>query len=266
MRTVPIGKVQVSRLAIGGNPISGFSHQNPERDREMREYFTDERVHQLLREAEESGVNTLFARTDDHILGLIHDYWQAGGTIQWFAQILYDTEDAEVHRDWIKRAGDMGAAGMYLHGGATDFWHANGLYDLFHEALELMRSYGVPGGFAGHRPAAHAWVRDEVRPDFQMCSHYNPTDRTRDPQHTNVGEKWAPDDREAMLTVIRTLPCPAVHYKVFAGGNRPVVEAFQTLGRCMRANDVVCVGLFPKDDPQMLAKDIALMEQYVERA
>ena len=266
MRTVRIGNAQVSRLVIGGNPISGFSHQTPERDREMREYYTNERIHALLREAEAAGINTVFARTDDHIFGVLREYWDTGGAIQWFAQVVYDTEDANVHREWIRRAGDLGAVGMYLHGGATDFWHANGRFDLFHEALESMRSFGVPGGFAGHRADAHAWVRDTVQPDFHMCCHYNPTDRTRDPKHSAEGEKWEPADREAMLEVAKTIPGPVAHYKVFAGGNRPIDEAFETLGRCMRPNDVVCLGLFPKDDPKMLATDIALFEEHVEKA
>jgi hypothetical protein len=265
MRTTSIGNVDVSRLVIGGNPISGFSHQSRERDQEMRGYFTNERVFDLLHECEERGINTAFMRTDDHILGVIREYWDRGGTIQWFAQIVYDAEDPSVHREWIKRAADHGAHGMYLHGGATDYWHANGMLDLFGEALELMHSFGVPGGFAGHRPAAHAWVRDNVNADFQMCSHYNPSDRTKDPQHTNVGEKWDPADRAAMLEVIESLPCPAAHYKVFGGGNRPVMEVFETLGRCVRAGDVVCIGVFPKDDPNLLATDIALFEEYVER-
>ncbi|MGB2820128.1 MAG: hypothetical protein WBF17_04050, partial [Phycisphaerae bacterium] len=226
MRGTRIGNVEVSRLVIGGNPFSGFSHQSHQRDREMRDYFTNERIHCVLRDAEAAGINTAFMRTDDHILGVLGDYRRAGGTIQWFAQVVYDKSDADVHRRWIRRAGELGAAGMYLHGGATDYWHANGQFDLFHEALELMRGFGSPGGFAGHRPDAHAWVRDNVKPDFQMCCHYNPTDRTVDPAHSNVDEKWDPRDRAAMLDLIATLPCPAVHYKVFAGGNRPVDEAF----------------------------------------
>ena len=264
MRNARIGDVPVSRLVIGGNPFSGFSHQNGDRDRQMRAYFTNERIRRTLAAAEAAGVNTVFARTDEHILGVLREYWDAGGTIRWFAQVLHDLTDADVHRNWIRRAGEAGASGMYLHGGATDFWHANGLFDRFTEALELMRSWGVPGGFAGHRAAAHAYVRDHVRPDFQMCSHYNPTDRSADPRHSNVGEKWDIADRAAMLEVVATLPCPAVHYKVFAGGNRPVEEAFRTLGECVRLGDVVCIGLFPKDNPAMLAEDIALFEQHVE--
>lgn len=266
MQTTRIGGAEVSRLVIGGNPFSGFSHQSGQRDQEMRDYFTDERICRALADTEAAGINTVFARTDDHIFRVLRTYWDSGGTIRWFAQVVYDQDDPGVHREWIRRAGELGASGMYLHGGATDYWHANGKLDLFGEALELMRGFGVPGGFAGHRPAAHAWVRDNVRPDFQMCAHYNPTDRTQSPEHTNVGEKWDLADRAAMLEVIASLPCPAVHYKVFAGGNRSAEEAFETMGRCVRAGDVVCIGVFPKDDPDLLAKDIALFEQHVLNA
>ena len=265
MRTTRIGRVDVSRLVVGGNPFSGFSHQSPQRDRQMREYFTSDRICRMLRDAEAAGINTAFMRTDEHILGVLRQHRDEGGTIQWFAQVVYDGEDPGVHREWIRRAGEMGAAGMYLHGGATDSWHATGQFELFGEALELMRGWGVPGGFAGHRADAHAYVRDHVKPDFQMCCHYDPTDRRSAPAHSNVSEKWSVDDRAAMLELIATLPCPAVHYKVFAGGNRPGDEAFDTLSRCVRPGDVVCIGVFPGDDEDLLAKDIALFEKHVER-
>ncbi len=32
----------------------------------------------------------------------------------------------------------------------------------------------------------------------------------------------------------------------------------------MRPSDVACVGLFLKDDPRMITKDIALFEKYVD--
>jgi len=258
--------VDVSRLVVGGNPISGFSHQSPERDQEMRDWFTRQRVFEFLADAEARGINTLIARTDEHVTGLIREYWDRGGTIQWIAQVVYHREDPEVHREWIRRAGDLGASALYLHGGATDYWHGNGMLDLFGDALERMRGFGVPGGFAGHRPEAHQYVRDHVRPDFHMCSYYNPTDRTLHPDHSNLDEKWDVNDRAAMLELIAGLPRPAIHYKVFGGGNRPIDEAFDVMSRSVRDGDIVCIGVFPKDDPDLLAKDITLFERHVERA
>lgn len=265
MRLRPIGTARVSGLCIGGNPFSGFSHQTPERNREMLEYHTPERIHQVLATAEAAGINTFFGRTDDHIFGLLRSYWQGGGKIQWFAQVCTERDQPDSWRKWLDGAAGLGATGAYLHGGVVDFWHANGMFDRFEEALTRMRDHGLVAGFAGHRPAAHAWIRDHLDPDFQMCSHYNPTDRSQQAQHIAEGEKWSEEDRQQMLALVPTIPRPVVHYKVFAGGNLPIVPAFETLGQCQRPQDVTCIGVFLKDDPRMIECDVALFEQYVER-
>ncbi|MDA0748170.1 MAG: hypothetical protein O2954_16735 [bacterium] len=265
MRNVSIGNARVSGLCIGGNPFSGFSHQSPERTKEMLDYFTPERIKETLHTAEEAGINTFFGRTDDHIFGILRDYWKEGGKIQWFAQICVERGKPDVWRDWLQGAVDLGAAGAYIHGGVVDMWHAQEQFDNFTEALDRMRKGNVAAGFAGHRPQGHEWIRDNLEPDFQMCSYYNPSDRTKSAHHVSTGEKWEYEDRDLMLGVIATIPSPVVHYKVFAGGNKPVIEAFETMGKAMRDTDIACVGLFPKDDPDIIAKDVALFEQYVDQ-
>jgi hypothetical protein len=265
MRRATIGKREVSGLCIGGNPFSGFSHQTDARSKEMTDWFTPRRIKDTLRAAEDAGINTFFGRTDDHIMGIIKEYWDEGGTIQWFAQVCTEDNDADAWRRWLKASVKLGAAGTYIHGGVVDMWHANRQLGSFREALAMMRDAGVAAGFAGHQPEAHEWIRDNLDPDFQMCSHYNPTDRSQSAKHQSAGEKWEEADRRRMLEVIAKVPSSVVHYKVFAGGNRPVLDAFRTLGRAMRKNDVALIGVFPKDDPQMIRKDIALFEEHVER-
>ena len=265
MRHVSIGRVQVSGLCIGGNPFSGFSHQSDDRSRQMVEYYTPARIKETLRAAEAAGINTFFGRTDDHILGVVRDYWDEGGTIQWFAQVCTENGDPDAWRRWLKAAVALGAAGTYLHGGVVDQWFASGQLDNFREALAMMRDAGVAAGFAGHNPRAHAWIRDNLRVDFQMCSYYNPTDRSKHAAHISTGEKWEDADRERMLDVIASIAGPVVHYKVFAGGNKPVLESFRTMGAHMRASDVACIGVFLKDDPDMIMKDVVLFEKLVDR-
>lgn len=265
MRKVKIGNVQVSGLCIGGNPFSGFSHQTQERSKEMTTYYTPERIKETLHIAEDAGINTLFARTDKHILGIVKDYWDEGGTIQWFAQVCVEQDDPDAWRKWLKAAIKLGACATYIHGGVADSWHANKLFDTFREALDMMRESNVAAGFAGHNPEAHEWIRDNLDVDFQMCCHYNPTDRSRSPHHIDRGEKWADEDRKRMLEVIATIKKPVVHYKVFAGGNKPILQAFEIVGKHIRGSDAACVGFFLKDDPDMIQKDIALFEKYVDR-
>jgi hypothetical protein len=81
MRQVEIGSHKVSGLCLGGNPFSGFSHQSPERDQQMRDYFTPEVIWETLAFAERSGINTLSARVDNHFISALAGYWRRGGTI-----------------------------------------------------------------------------------------------------------------------------------------------------------------------------------------
>ena len=265
MRNVGVGKATVSGVCIGGNPFSGFSHQGKERSREMVEYYTPDRIKQTLKEAEQAGINTFFGRTDNHILGLVRDYWDEGGRIQWFAQISPDPGEPDSWRKWTKASIDLGATGAYIHGGLVDHWYANEMFDRFEQALDMMRAGGVAAGFAGHRPQAHEWIRDNLDVDFQMCSHYNPTDRSASPHHISEGEKWNDADRDRMLATIATIQTPVVHYKVFAGGNKPITPAFELLGRAMRAGDVVVMGFYTKDKPDMISDNVSLFETYVDR-
>jgi len=265
MRKRTIGTAQVSGLCIGGNPFSGFSHQNQERTREMLDYYTPERIKETVGAAEHSGINTFFGRTDDHIFGILRQYWDQGGTIQWFAQVCTERDQPDSWKKWLAGAAELGATAAYLHGGVVDFWYANGLFDNFREALQRMRDAGVVAGFAAHKPEAHAWIRDHLDVDFQMCSYYNPTDRSRQAEHISLDEKWNDKDREKMLAIIASIDRSVVHFKIFASGNKPVLPAFEILGRSMRESDVACVGFFVKDDPAMIAKDVALFEEHVDQ-
>lgn len=52
----PFGKVSVSRLLVGGNPISGFSHQSRAMDEEIMGYFSAANVQKLLAQRERAGI------------------------------------------------------------------------------------------------------------------------------------------------------------------------------------------------------------------
>lgn len=264
MRFATIGSASVSGLCIGGNPFSGFSHQTPERSKEMVDWHTPSRIKDVLRHAEEEGINTFFGRTDNHVMDILEEYWDEGGTIQWFAQVCIERGKPDAWRKWLRDSIELGATGTYIHGGVVDNWHANEMWDNFHEALETMLEAGVVAGFAAHNPDAHAWIGENLEADFQMCSYYNPTDRSKSAHHQADGEKWEEEDRAKMLEVIATLPCPVVHYKVFGGGNKPIIEAFETMGKHMREEDVALIGVFLKDNRDMLKEDIALFEEYVD--
>lgn len=261
---VRLGTVSISRLAIGGNPFSGFSHQGAARDREMRRYYTAARIKEALRKAEAAGITTLFARADNHIMRLLEEYWNEGGAIQWIAQSASEREDYLAN---IDAAASRGARGMYLHGGVVDHFFCRGETDRFARALERIRSRGLAAGLAAHKPAVHEWIRDHLEPDFQLCCYYDPLPRDASPHHAaSDAELFDPAQRDAMARCIGTLRAPAVHYKVLAAGRTPVEEAFAYVARVLRPSDAVLVGFHLGDDEHMIAKTVAAFERIVPGA
>src|SRR5262245_32211092 len=55
--TVKLGKHQVTRLIIGGNPIYGYSHFNKLLSQHMTDWHTPQRVVDLLKRCEKAGIN-----------------------------------------------------------------------------------------------------------------------------------------------------------------------------------------------------------------
>ncbi|MFP4380552.1 MAG: hypothetical protein ACLFUS_08625 [Candidatus Sumerlaeia bacterium] len=265
MEAVRFGNKEFSPIILGTNPVNGFSHQNKQRNEEMRGYFTDEKARQLMHEAEALGVDSVVARSDERTLALMQEYWKEGGKIKWIVQISADN-GPDSWKPWIERCGDAGASAMFIHGGVVDNWFANETFDNFHEALALMEKHDVARGFAGHKPEAHAWINANLDVDFQMCSWYNPTDRGKNWKHQGEGEVWLPEHREAMFDVIRTISKPVLHYKVFAAANQPIAEAFDLMAGIVQPKDAVCFGIFPKDKPDMLKEDIDLFEDKVGKS
>ena len=113
-----IGKAAVSRLIVGGNPISGNAHSRdlPYVSSLIRRYFTDEKCIETLHLCEECGINTAQFRTDSHIVRILDKYWKQGGKMQWIAQIKPRKPDINDIMNDVRMAFDNGAIGGYLQG------------------------------------------------------------------------------------------------------------------------------------------------------
>ena len=164
---VQIAGLSVSRFILGSNPISGFSHQSLEADTRMMRYFTTDRIKATLRKAESLGVNTLIARADHHIMRVLMEYWDEGGTIQWFAQTC--PEVGSIERG-VENAVKGGAVACHIHGGVVDHLLAQGLTDQVAPAVKMMRDAGLAAGIAGHNPDVFRWAESAgLDVDYCMC-------------------------------------------------------------------------------------------------
>ncbi|MFL7809457.1 MAG: hypothetical protein AB8I80_12550, partial [Anaerolineae bacterium] len=117
--TVEFCGLNVTRLIIGANPFGGYSHQNPERDQEMRSYYTPERIVETWERAWAAGINTMVTNNETpHVIQTTAQYLAGGGPLQWIAQVnlLHETT-MEAALDQVV---EMGCVAAYLHGGYVD--------------------------------------------------------------------------------------------------------------------------------------------------
>ena len=159
------------------------------------------------------------------------------------------------------RAIKAGASAVYIHGGQMDFLMHHDMKDEIQAALDAIHAAGLPAGVAAHMYTTQLWAAGHFDFEFHMCSYYNPSDRTQYAGHkSGITEVYAPEDRDNMVAAIAQLPKPAIHYKIFAAGRNDPIEAFQFAAKHLRPIDAVCIGVFLKHKPDMLAEDIRLFE------
>jgi hypothetical protein len=259
MDTVMLGTLEVSRFILGSNPFSGFSHQTPQRSEEMVHWYTVARIKQALRDAEAAGITTLIARADNHVIRLLAEYWDGGGRLQWVAQTCPGVGPTE---KVARMAIDGGARAVFVHGGVMDYCLAHGDFADPLAGIERIRAAGLPLGVAGHNVGVFKWAERNLDCDFYMCCYYDSARRDSDAEKQPGQREWfREEDRRRMIETIATLGRPAIHYKVLAAGRNDPAEALGFAAGHMRDGDALCVGVFTKENPDMIAENVRLFEQ-----
>jgi hypothetical protein len=260
--TVKIGDLAISRLIVGGNPFSAVSHQTPEMDLAMKRYFTADRIKKTWRSAEEVGITTFIGRGDRHITRLLFEYENEGGKIQWVAQTCPEMKSTARS---VEDALSEGAKACYIHGGVMDNLYTANTLDEIPRIIKMIREAGIPAGIAGHDPRVFEWAEKNLDVDFYMCSYYNSAHRDQDAELKSGRTEWFNNaDRDIMVSLIRKLKKPAIHYKIFAAGRTNPKDAFEFTSRHLRPGDAVCIGVYPEPKPEMLVEDAALFAKYVK--
>jgi hypothetical protein len=235
-----LGKLQVTRLIVGGNLTSGFAHS---RDliyvsSLLRQYFTDEKVFETWELCEQCGINTAILRLDDHVIGLLTRYWnERGGKLQWIAQVQITPDDMSD----LQRAVDHGAVGAFIHGGVSDTFVKEGKVDLLAKAVQFIKDQHMVAGIGGHMvEVPMACEKAGVEPDFYMKTLHPHTywSADRRPEHDNVWSLTPEKTAEFMRTVKR----PWIAYKVMAAGAIHPREGFRYAYES--GADFICAGMF----------------------
>jgi len=271
--TVKLGPHAVSRLIVGGNPVSGNSHTSDGLGREMRDYFTAENVKKMLRNCEQAGINTWQSRGDKHIQRLLTEYRGEGGRIQWIAQTASELADIPRH---IRELASMKAMGIYHHGSQTDKFWAAGKIEQAREMCKVMRDSGVQVGLGTHIPEVIDYVESKAWDvDFYMTCLYN-ISRTKEEQEKLAGRKvddqlfWQPD-REKMLARVRQTTKPCLIFKVYGasrncGSQEQMLDSLRLAAKYAKPQDAIVIGMFPKHSEQVKQNCRLVMQALGETA
>ncbi len=245
MPPIDLGGVKVSRLILGSNPFFGFSHFSGDLDREMVEYYTDDRICEILEQAAALGITAVAAPVYDRWITLFGRYREQGGRLRtWLAQPDGAPEGLE---DEFRRAVDGGAAAVFVQGHRAEVTFSEGRMDLLGKWVEAIRTLGVPAGLAAHQRDVHLAVEKAGLPtSFYFQCFYVPD---RD---------WAENAPREAVDVIRQIEKPVIAYKILAAGRREPEAAFRFALEGIRPKDGICVGMFPKHDTEQMAQNVRL--------
>jgi hypothetical protein len=259
-----IGSVQISRLIIGGNQFSGWSHSRDLKYlRELfRAYSTEEKIMETLQMAEETGINTIITASS----GYLNKYWnERGGQIQWIAQVHPKANDLTSN---IKRAVDDGAVGGYVQGGIGDNFVNNGRTDLLGKAVEFIKENGLIAGIGGHSVQVPIAVEKAgINVDFYMKTLHHGDYWSATPREDRIEfnvDSGSPYDHDNIWSItpektaefMKKVAKPWIAFKVLAAGAIHPREGFKYAFE--NGADFVCVGMFDFQirEDVIIAKDI----------
>ncbi len=232
-----LGKVELSRMILGGNLIGGWAHA---RDliyvsKLVKAYHTREKIFETFRLAEACGVNAIL--TNPILCEVINDYWKHGrGEIQFIS----DCGGSDTQQ-MIQKSIDAGACACYIQGGTADGLVADGRFDVIEQGLELIRRNGLPAGIGAHKlRTVTACVEKGLIPDFWMKTlhQHNYWSARLEPRHDNI---WC-EEPEETIAYMQELRQPWIAFKTLAAGAIHPRQGFRYAFE--NGADFICVGMY----------------------
>ena len=271
-----IGKMEISRLLLGGNLLTHFTHS-----RELRyvynlaaHYNTEKKILETLAMAEQQGINTLVVHTAANgIVGLLKKHREKhGGKIQW---IICPTNPIEPglakYEEQVQQLVDDGVDAIYVWGVQTDSLNSQGKIDLVGKAVDLVKTHGVSCGVGAHMlTVVQECEKSKIAADFYIKTfhhhNYNSAATVTVAGHgrgltekslnlktleANHDAMWCftPEETAAFMNGVAK---PWIAFKVMAAGAIPPPDAFRYAFE--HGADFVLAGMFDYE----IAEDVRI--------
>jgi hypothetical protein len=264
-----IGKLEVSRLILGGNLLTHYTHS-----RDLKyvyalaaHYNTDEKIMETLAQAEAAGINTVSMHNPEHPISVLRRYRkERGGKIQWIICLTAPVEpDMAKYRQHVEDLIKDGCEAIYLWGVHADSLAAEGKLDLIAKAVELPKEFGVPSGVGGHSlDVVKACEEHGIKADFYIKtfhSHNYPTapkpGQAKEAYNEFPGY-WCSNPEET-AAFMKTVNKPWIAFKTMAAGAIQPQTAFRY--SFLHGADFVLAGMFDYE----IAEDVKIASEALAR-
>ena len=240
------GNAEISRLICGCNTFYGFAHFNQTLGTVMREYFTADKVCDVLHQCTRFGINAFNYYPGDRGQADLERFLAEGGKMHLVAQGIGDPSA------FVKAFKPLA---VYHHGEATDRAFQNGDMSEVREWCKKLRGMGTMVGVGTHKPEVIAMVEEQGWDvDFYAGCVYNRTRTTEEWKQVMGGELvemqsecYLQSDPARMYKVMRATRKPCFAFKIMAAGRVTNAEqAFRTAYESIKPTDGVFIGLFPR--------------------
>lgn len=231
-----IGDLSVSRMLLGGNLLTHFTHS---RDLKYvynlaQHYNTEAKILETLATAEANGVNTLVIHVVPWALKVLREHREKhGGKMQWIICPTAPMDDkAEEYTKQVEELVEMGADALYVWGVRGDQLIKDKRVDLLAKAVTIAKECGVPCGVGAHNlDVIVESEKNEVDADFYIKTlhHHNyptgpkPEELTK--PYSEVPGYWC-NNPEKVVQFMSQVDKPWIAFKVMAAGAIPPKDAF----------------------------------------
>jgi uncharacterized membrane protein YphA (DoxX/SURF4 family) len=244
-----LGKLESSKLILGGNLLSGYVHS---RDliyvsSLVLHYHQKDRIFRTLMLAEQSGVNTLLS--NPVVMPLMREYWDEGyGKIQFIsdcAGLDYSNGpramDFDKYIGIVKNAIDEGADACYIQGETADYYIENNQIDKLVKVMDIIRDNNLPVGIGAHKiQTIKKCVELGLETDFWMKTLHSHDYWSA--KHPTWHDNMYCFDPDETVRFMESLPQPWIAFKTLAAGSLKPEKAFPYAFN--RGADFLCVGMY----------------------
>jgi hypothetical protein len=244
------GKVEISRLVLGVNPLYGFAHYNNNFGHAMRDWYTQEKVCEVMHHSNSFGINAFNYVNVERAPQDLACFQAEGGQMHLIIQAMATDDAAALVRNLKPLA-------LQRRGEEIDQAYRNGTMNAEREWCKRARDLGVMVGVGTHKPEVIELVEEQGWDvDFYAGCVYNRTRSAEEWKQVLNGQLlempqdiYMQSDPPRMYKVMRQTTKTCFAFKILAAGrigDDGVEQAFRTAYSSIKPHDGVYVGMFPR--------------------